>query len=344
MIEGHGDDSYKYNHPIIANFSSNVYNKIDLSGLKAHLCACIGSIGNYPEPEPYTLERQIAAKFHLNIDEVCVTNGATEAIYLIAQTFRGTTTAILQPTFSEYADACCIHQHTLTSFYSLPSENEKFRLPKQVHMLWLCNPNNPTGEVVDKEKLEKIIKCNPEVCFVIDQSYEYFTLSSLFTPAEAVAHPNVLLLHSMTKHYGIPGLRLGYVTGNSDLLQRLRCNRMPWSVNQLAIEAGYYLLEHDVSSSINIEAYLQETDRLKIALKDLGGLDIWDTKTHFMLVCLRMGKASALKDYLAKEHGLLIRDASNFCGLDSRFFRIATQSPKENQLLVNGIASWFVEG
>lgn len=344
MIEGHGDDSYKYNHPIIANFSSNVYNKIDLSGLKAHLCACIGSIENYPEPEPYTLERQIAAKFHLNIDEVCVTNGATEAIYLIAQTFRGTTTAILQPTFSEYADACCIHQHTLTSFYSLPSENEKFRLPKQVHMLWLCNPNNPTGEVVDKEKLEKIIKCNPEVCFVIDQSYEYFTLSSLFTPAEAMAYPNVLLLHSMTKHYGIPGLRLGYVTGNSDLLQRLRCNRMPWSVNQLAIEAGSYLLEHDVSSSINIEAYLQETDRLKIALEDLGGLDIWDTKTHFMLVCLRMGKASALKGYLAKEHGLLIRDASNFCGLDSRFFRIATQSPKENQLLVNGIASWFVEG
>ena len=119
---------------------------------------------------------------------------------------------------------------------------------------------------------------------------------------------------------------------------------MPWSVNQLAIEAGYYLLEHDVSCSINIEAYLQETDRLKIALKNVGGLDIWDTKTHFMLVCLRMGKASALKDYLAKEYGLLIRDASNFRGLDSRFFRIATQSPEENQLLVNGIARWFVEG
>ena len=208
MIEGHGDDSYKYNYPIIANFSSNVYNKIDLSGLKAHLCACIGSIGNYPEPEPYTLEYRIAARFHLNTDEVCVTNGATEAIYLIAQTFRGTNTAILQPTFSEYADACYIHQHTLTSLYSLPSENEKFRLPKQVRMLWLCNPNNPTGEVVDKEKLENIIKCNPEVCFVIDQSYENFTLSSLYTPAEAVVHPNVLLLHSMTKHYGIPGLRL----------------------------------------------------------------------------------------------------------------------------------------
>ena len=107
MIEGHGDDSYKYERPIIANFSSNVYNRIDLSGLKAYLCNRIGNIGNYPEPEPYTLERQIASKFRLNADEVCVTNGATEAIYLIAQTFRGANTAILQPTFSEYADACC---------------------------------------------------------------------------------------------------------------------------------------------------------------------------------------------------------------------------------------------
>ena len=344
MIDGHGDDSYKYNRPIVANFSSNVYNKIDLSGLKAHLCDCIGNIGSYPEPEPYTLEHQIAVKFHLNADEVCVTNGATEAIYLIAQTFRGTNTAILQPTFSEYADACYIHQHTLISLYSLPAENDNFRLPEHVRMLWLCNPNNPTGGVVDKHWLENLIKCNPEVCFVIDQSYEHFTLSPLYSPAEAVAYHNVLLLHSMTKHYGIPGLRLGYVTGNPGLLRRLRCNRMPWSVNQLAIEAGYYLLKHDLSCFINIPAYLQETVRLKIALENLGGMDVWDTKTHFMLVCLRMGKASALKDYLAKEYGLLIRDASNFSGLDSRFFRIATQSSEENQLLVNGIAHWFVEG
>lgn len=344
MIEGHGDDSYKYERPIIANFSSNVYNRIDLSGLKAYLCNRIGNIGNYPEPEPYTLERQIASKFRLNADEVCVTNGATEAIYLIAQTFRGANTAILQPTFSEYADACCIHQHTVISLYSLPSESEGFRLPERVRMLWLCNPNNPTGGVVDKPWLENLIKCNPDVCFIIDQSYEYFTLEPLYSPSEAVAYPNVLLLHSMTKHYGIPGLRLGYVTGNSNLLYRLRCNRMPWSVNQLAIEAGCYLLEHDAACAIDIPSYLQETARLKSALEKMGGMDVWDTKTHFMLVCLRMGKASALKEYLAKEHGLLIRDASNFNGLDNRFFRIATQTPEDNLLLVNGIARWFVEG
>ena len=103
MIDGHGDDSYKYSRPITANFSSNVYSKVNLSRLKAHLCECIGEIGNYPEPEPYTLEARIASRCQLPSGAVCVTNGATEAIYLIAQTFRGTNTAILQPTFSEYA-------------------------------------------------------------------------------------------------------------------------------------------------------------------------------------------------------------------------------------------------
>ena len=106
MIEGHGDDSYKYRHPIRSNFSSNVYNKVNLDGLRAHLCGRISAISAYPEPEPYTLEARLADRHALPAASVCVTNGATEAIYLIAQTFRGTNTAILMPTFRVYADAC----------------------------------------------------------------------------------------------------------------------------------------------------------------------------------------------------------------------------------------------
>ena len=341
MIEGHGDDSYKYNYPITANFSSNVYSKVDLSPLKAHLCEQIGGIGNYPEPEPYTLEARLAFRYNLPVDAVCVTNGATEAIYLIAQTFRGTNTAILQPTFSEYADACCMHGHKVTSIYRIPLAKDRYLLPEDTRMLWLCNPNNPTGTVIDKESLIELIKHNPQVCFVIDQSYEYFTLCPLFAPAEAAAFPNVLLLHSMTKRYAVPGLRLGYVTGSSGSLARLRTNRMPWSVNQLAIEAGLYLLEHDVPNPLDVPAYLQETTRLRSALEALGGLEVWATETHFMLIRLRFGKAAALKDYLAEKQGILIRDASNFDGLDEHFFRIATQTPEENDRLVKAIGQWF---
>lgn len=348
MIEGHGDDTYKYNRPITSNFSSNVYGAVDLSLLKAHLCRCIDGIGNYPEPEPYTLEACIAARYGLAARSVCVTNGATEAIYLIAQTFRGTNTAILQPTFSEYADACLMHGHRITSLYRLPDKKEDYRLPPETRMLWLCNPNNPTGTVVDEHHLSELVRHNPQVCFVIDQSYEYFTLRPLWTAARAAEFPNVLLLHSMTKRYAIPGLRLGYVTADTGLLARLRSHRMPWSVNRLAIEAGLFLTEQEVSSDApsmasDIPSYLRETARLRAALESLGGLEVWPTETHFMLVCLRFGKAAALKHYLAGTHGILIRDASNFEGLDERFFRIATQTPAENDRLVEALRQWFEE-
>lgn len=338
MIDGHGDDSYKYAREITSNFSSNVYNSVDLSGLYAHLCERMATISSYPEPEPYTLEARLAARQGLSPAEVCVTNGATEAIYLIAQTFRDTRTAILEPTFSEYADACRMHGHRLSSLYTLTDE-----LPEEIRMLWICNPNNPTGEVRNKEFLMQYIEQHPQVCFIIDQSYEFFTLHPLFAAAEAAEYPNVLLLHSMTKRYVIPGLRLGYVTGNAGLLKSLRLNRMPWSVNQLAIEAGLYLLENGVPDVMDMPTYLLECARLRDALQALGGLDVWPTDTHFMLVRLRFGNASALKEYLANEHGILIRNAANFEGMDKTYFRIATQTPEENNRLVAAIGEWFAQ-
>ena len=79
-----------------------------------------------------------------------------------------------------------------------------------------------------------------------------------------------------------------------------------------------------------------------IALKAIGGLDVWDTQTHFMLVRLRVGKVSALKKFLAEEHGILIRDASNFVGLNEQFFRIAAQTPEENNRLVAAITEFVI--
>ena len=296
MIEGHGDDAYKYK-AIKINFSSNVYNHVDHSGLHQHLFQQMESIRTYPEPEPYSLEKVLAERFHLSSEEVCVTNGATEAIYLIAQTFRNQISAILMPTFSEYADACRLHGHKVVPIYNLN------RLPDRGRLIWLCNPNNPTGELREKEVLTACIKQNPQRIFIMDQSYEFFTQKALLTAKEAAEFPNVILLHSMTKRFAVPGLRLGYITACKELLHEIRTQRMPWSVNQLAIE-------------------------------------IWPSDTHYMLVQLRMGKAAALKEYLATEQGILIRDASNFEGLNEHFFRIATQTPEENDKLVESIKKW----
>ena len=332
MIEGHGDDAYKYK-AIKINFSSNVYNHVDHSGLYQYLSRQMESIRTYPEPEPYSLEKVLAERFRLSSEEVCVTNGATEAIYLIAQTFRSQISAILMPTFSEYADACRLHGHKVVPIYNLNC------LPDRGRLIWLCNPNNPTGEVREKEALTACIKQNPQRIFIIDQSYEFFTQKALLTAREAAEFPNVILLHSMTKRFAVPGLRLGYITACKELLHEIRTQRMPWSVNQLAIEAGHYLLSSS-QCDIDISLLLKEKERLAQSLLSIGGMEIWPSDTHYMLVQLRMGKAAALKEYLATEQGILIRDASNFEGLNEHFFRIATQTPEENDKLVESIKKW----
>lgn len=332
MIEGHGDDAYKYK-AIKINFSSNVYNHVDHSGLYQYLSRQMESIRTYPEPEPYSLEKVLAERFRLSSEEVCVTNGATEAIYLIAQTFRNQTSAILMPTFSEYADACRLHGHKVVPIYNLN------RLPDRGRLIWLCNPNNPTGEVREKEALTACIKQNRQRIFIIDQSYEFFTQKALLTVREAAEFPNVILLHSMTKRFAVPGLRLGYITACKELLHEIRTQRMPWSVNQLAIEAGHYLLSSS-QCDIDISLLLKEKERLAQSLLSIGGMEIWPSDTHYMLVQLRMGKTAALKEYLATEQGILIRDASNFEGLNEHFFRIATRTPEENDKLVESIKKW----
>lgn len=335
MIEGHGDDLYKYGKKIVSNFSSNVYNRIDHSGLYQRLNERLSTICSYPEPMPYSLESEIARRYSLTPRQVCVTNGATEAIYLIAQVFQGRISAVLGPTFSEYADACRVHRHKVKPFYSLDA------LPEDAELVWICNPNNPTGEVRNKEDLKALVDSHPDKLFIFDQSYEYFTLKSLLGIKEAASFPNVILLHSMTKQYAIPGLRVGYFTASEGLIDDVRCRRMPWSVNSLAIEAAKYLLEEGDGISADIPQLLVERERLTNLLLATGMLEIWPTDTHYMLIKLRMGKAAALKDFLAVNHGILIRDASNFEGLDERFFRIATQTPEENDKLVKAISEWM---
>ena len=335
MIEGHGDDLYKYGKKIVSNFSSNVYNRIDHSGLYQRLNERLSTICSYPEPMPYSLESEIARRYSLTPRQVCVTNGATEAIYLIAQVFQGRISAVLGPTFSEYADACRVHRHKVKPFYSLDA------LPEDAELVWICNPNNPTGEVRNKEDLKALVDSHPDKLFIFDQSYEYFTLKSLLGIKEAASFPNVILLHSMTKQYAIPGLRVGYFTASEGLTDDVRCRRMPWSVNSPAIEAAKYLLEEGDGISADIPQLLAERERLTNLLLATGMLEIWPTDTHYMLIKLRMGKAAALKDFLAVNHGILIRDASNFEGLDERFFRIATQTPEENDKLVKAISEWM---
>ena len=334
MIQGHGDDIYRYDG-IRVNFSSNVYNHFCHEGLFCHLADKLDNVVSYPEPVPARLEKAIAQLLGLQSNEICVTNGATEAIYLVAQTFRRSRSAILMPTFSEYQDACQIHEHQIIPIHSFQFSSLKSQL------IWLCNPNNPTGSVIDKEVLVRAIEKNPNTLFVVDASYAPFTEEPLLNVQEGGRYPNVLMLHSMTKEYAIPGLRLGYITGNGNLLEEVRRQRMPWSVNQVAIDAGFYLLSHSDEFQLPLRELMSERQRVAQRLAALGCIDVWPSQTHILLCKLRMGKAAALKDYLATEYGLLIRDASNFQGLNDSFFRIAVQDKTENDTLIRAIEEWI---
>lgn len=338
MTDGHGDDLYRYSN-IRLNFSSNIYNHLDHSGLDAFLSERIGSVHSYPEPVPESLESEWALRMGLDSRNMCVTNGATDAIYLIARAFYGADSVIVMPTFSEYADACRMNMHKVRPAYSLDS----LKVPVN-GLCWICNPNNPTGTVYSPEILTELAEGNPGCTFVIDQSYAGFTDMELLSARKAAECPNILLLHSMTKKFAIPGLRLGGITGYEKAVERMKRFRMPWAVNSLAIEAGKYLLENSGNYNISINELLAEKERISNEIRAIGGIDVWKSSTHFFLCQLRMGRASALKDFLAEEYGILIRDCSNFEGLDERFFRIAVQLPSENDELVSAIRDWVYNG
>lgn len=346
MTEGHGDDIYRYPETRL-NFSSNIYAGADMTALKEHLCRHIDLVDNYPEPTPRSLEAAIARKHGVGSDNVLVTAGATEAIYLIAQTFsmqgRSFTASILHPTFSEYEDACRMYgiplvtplgQRTLATC----GTQERPSPIARHHILWLCNPNNPTGSVCPKAEIQELADRFEFV--VVDQSYEDYTLEPMLTHQEAAASHNILQLHSLTKTYAIPGLRIGYVVAPSHVIALLRQHVRPWSVNSLAIEAGRWLVENNVSALPDLAAYLAETRRLRQRLNEIPGIEAADTHTNFILAQIHPQTAASLKDYLATSHAILIRDASNFRGLTPHHFRISTQSPPANNLLVDAIAAY----
>ncbi len=334
MTDGHGDDLYRYDEGMVRiNFSSNVYQHPQLDGLKAHLNEYFGLVGHYPEPQPRSLERKIALREGISPEAVLVTSGATEAIYLIAQMLRGSFSIIPQPTFGEYSDACRINGHVI----SYESNEDIASMPRD-RVYWICNPNNPSGNVLMKGFMTYVVRRSPRYTFVVDQSYEDYTRESLLSPREMFDSQNLLLIHSLGKRYGVPGLRLGYVTGHPQTIQLLRSMQHPWSVSALSIEAGHYLLDTDKPAVPDLDAYLAETERFRTNLRQKANVRVFETKTNFMLCEIDNMTAADLKFRLVHEYGMLIRDCQNFSGLGSNFFRVATQLPEENDLLVEAIS------
>lgn len=333
MISGHGDE---YVGELDANFSSNVWYDADNTALYEYLYSQMQKTARYPETNAASLQQLIAQKNEINSNQLIVTNGSTEAFYLIAQSFANSVSMIVTPTFSEYADASKMHGHNILftnrSNLSMDLEAQNPRL------VWICNPNNPDGQCFSKSELiERIMKFQRTV-FVIDQAYIDFSLTEGFSLSDVDKYPNLIIVQSLTKRYAIPGLRLGYLVANKSLVNEIRNNCIPWSVNTLAIAAGKYVLEND-TITFPIEEWLRSSILLQNEIGNLENFEVITSHTPYFLVKLKNGKASALKEFLL-EHKILIRQATNFEGLEGEYIRICALDNAKNELLISKLNQW----
>ena len=307
--------------------------------LKEHLNEEFNSLTRYPEPDAATLKRLLARRHEVKEENIVVTNGSITAFYLIAQAWRGAKSTIAVPSFAEYEDACRLHEHTLT-FFSTDDDLSSVSLEGQ-DFCWLCNPNNPDGKLIHRGELLRLVDANPETLFVIDQAYVAFTTEEMLKPKDVYAHKNLILVQSISKAYNIPGLRIGYMVADKALTERLNRFVIPWSVNAVAIEASKYILIHPAQFTLPIRKWQRETSDLIYLLRKLDGVEVIPTATTFFLVRLKKGTAADLKQYLLEKEGILIRDASNFRGLDESYIRLSTQRTEQNERLVAAMKRWL---
>lgn len=339
MLFGHGDDFYNSQNEVKINFSSNVWHGANLDKLKEHLNEQFSKLTRYPEPDAASLKRLLARRYEIKEENVVVTNGSITAFYLIAQAWKGAKSTIAVPSFAEYEDACRLHEHELT-FFSTSDDLSELSLEGQ-DFCWICNPNNPDGKLLHRSEILKLIADNRQTKFIIDQAYVAFTTEDMLKPSDVKNNPNLILIQSISKAYNIPGLRIGYLVASPEITAMVNKYIIPWSVNAIALEASKYILIHPAQFTLPIRKWQRETAELIYQLNKFDNLEVIPTSTTFFLVRLKKGTAAELKKYLWDNYGILIRDASNFRGLDETYIRLSTQTTAENQVLIDAIREWF---
>lgn len=338
MLKGHGDDRYLYQEPIRADFSSNVRTEHFPKEMPEILQEGMESILRYPEPQGESLRSRLAEIHGVGEDEVLVTNGSTEAFYMIAAAFDAGTATIPAPTFAEYADACKAHGWKVRR----PYWDQLGETDAQGQLIFLCNPNSPTGKARSPGTLLEILEKASLSLAVIDESNLELTPEPVSLLPHFTGQDDRIIVRSLTKSFGIPGLRIGYLIARKDLLEGIKKVKMPWSVNSLALRAGEHLVDRygaRIGDKRKRELH-KRSEELRGRIDALEAFETVPSESSYFLVRLKEGKAAELKGQLIREHGILIRDASNFEGLDERYFRLSVQDPPSNDRLIEALKEW----
>jgi len=350
MLRGHGGEIYHLARELglspseIRDHSSNVSPLPPPEGLYDLLQTRLREIENLPEVDSLTLRECLAERYQLSSEQILPSSGTTEWIFAIPKVFEPRRVLILGPTYSDYADAA--HQAGIEPKFLLAKEENNFSPPleelrttlRDGDLVFVCNPNNPTGSVIPSPTLREIIAQHPQALFVVDESYSDF-VGKEATLLEGDILENLIILRSFSKIYRIPGLRLGFAIASNKLAERLWNIFLPWSVNRLAQIAGVWLTKQKNYISEVQNFIREERKRVLGALKGLP-LRLFPSQTHFFLVKLPFEARRAWWELLQQYH-ILAREASNIYGLDKYFLRFALRSKEENDYLFKALKEVF---
>ncbi len=305
-------------------------------------------VKHYPDPSSTALRAALARYLEVRPENLMVGNGAAELIGLVGGWVNPGRLVTLLPTFSEYRRAAAGSDFGPVALRA--ADGFCFRMPEggwedflaNRDLVFICNPNNPTGTLVSKEELldlAEVVRAR-DSWLVVDQAFlDFIPRPADYSMVEvAVTMDRVLVLGSLTKFFALPGLRLGYLVGMPATLEELRKRAVPWRVNILAQVAGTASLEDEEYIAATRDLIVKEKENLYRDLSVIPGLKPYHPAANFILVnCFQTGlTASHLSQALARR-GILIRDCANFQGLDPYFFRVAVRGPADNAALVAGL-------
>jgi threonine-phosphate decarboxylase len=301
----------------------------------------------YPDSNSTALREALACHFgNINKKNVIVGNGSTELIYLFAQVFlkRGDVALVAAPSFGEYANAI-VKSGGKSKYLKLTNDfqielNAFLEEMEGLRAVFLCNPNNPTSILIPDNTLREIIEkaLEEEVVVLLDEDFiEFVEDEKRHSLVNRISkYPNVFVLRTFTKFYGLTGLRVGYGIADEETIEVFSKAKMPWNVNSLAQAAARAALADKEHSRKTIEVVKEEKKFLSNELSRIDGFSVFPADTNFILVDVRKTgfRASQLREKMIRQ-GLLVRDCSSFIGLDAFYVRVAVRTRKENERLLD---------
>lgn len=305
------------------------------------------SIDCYPDSEATELTQALAIKLNIFPDNIIIGSGSTELIRLIALAYLGNEDTVLipKPTYSEYEIAChlvaarILCQSTLNqpNFYLNITDTMGLIGQQQPRGIFLCNPNNPTGQYLSKKEIEQVLSSAGKSLVILDEAYIAFTENAWSSLDLLKKYDNLIILRSMTKDYALAGLRLGYAITSEPIISTLKRVRPPWNVNSVAQKAGILALKADGYIE-KCTTKIQESRDFLIKELSALGLEIVPSETNFFLV--KVNNPAFEFRYALLHLGILVRDCTSF-GLPN-FIRIAPRSMPECQELIKAIKEFLL--